>query len=187
MRVISGGLKGRKIVHSQDKTTRPLKDMTKEAIFNIIEHSNKFSSRIKENKILDLFSGVGSFGLECISRGASHVSFVENYPKTLMILEKNLKNLNTECEIEIFKKNIYDNNFFEILKFKYDIIFLDPPFKEKQIKYLLTSLFNKNISKNNSLIILHRNKKENDDFPSVFKIVEEKIYGLSKIYFGFLN
>jgi len=64
MRIISGDLKGQKISLPSDSNTRPLKDLVKESIFNIIKHSNKFSISIEEATILDLFSGVGSFGIE---------------------------------------------------------------------------------------------------------------------------
>ena len=79
MRIISGKFKGRKIFEPVDLKTRPLKDLTKESIFNIIKHSNLIKVDIENSNILDLFSGTGSFGLECISRGASKVTFFENY------------------------------------------------------------------------------------------------------------
>ena len=75
MRIISGTFKGKKILQPSDKTTRPLKDLTKESIFNIIKHSNLLKIEVENSKVLDLFSGVGSFGLECLSRGASNVFF----------------------------------------------------------------------------------------------------------------
>ena len=93
MRIISGIFKGKKIDQPLDFKTRPLKDLTKESIFNIIKHSNKFSIDIGCSEILDLFSGTGSFGIECLSRGAKHVTFVENYNTILPILKKNLANL----------------------------------------------------------------------------------------------
>jgi 16S rRNA (guanine966-N2)-methyltransferase len=68
MRIISGIFKGKKIILPDDKNTRPLKDLTKESIFNIIKHSNKFDIQLDSSYILDLFSGVGSFGIECLSR-----------------------------------------------------------------------------------------------------------------------
>ena len=89
MRIISGYLKGRKITQPNSKNTRPLKDLTKESIFNILQHSNLINFSFERSIILDLFSGVGSFGLECISRGASNVIFCENYLSTIKILKKN--------------------------------------------------------------------------------------------------
>ena len=75
MRIISGNLKGKKILLPKDKLTRPLKDLTKESIFNIIGHSNLLNVHLENANVLDLFSGIGSFGLECLSRGASFVTF----------------------------------------------------------------------------------------------------------------
>jgi len=62
MRIIAGAFRGKKIIPPEDKKTRPLKDLVKESIFNIINHSNKLSSKIEDAIILDLFSGVGTFG-----------------------------------------------------------------------------------------------------------------------------
>ena len=88
MRIISGLFKGKKILQPKDSETRPLKDLTKESIFNILKHSNKFNIEIKNSVILDLFAGVGSFGIECLSRGASEVFFFENYYNSLKILKE---------------------------------------------------------------------------------------------------
>ena len=86
MRIISGTLKGKKLFLPLDKKTRPLKDLTKESIFNLIEHSNKLKINISKSKILDAFSGSGSIGFECISRGAVKVTFIENYKPAIKIL-----------------------------------------------------------------------------------------------------
>ena len=70
MRIISGKLKGKSLSFLKNSTTRPLKDSVKENIFNILKHSNLINLKIDKANILDLYSGIGSFGLECISRGA---------------------------------------------------------------------------------------------------------------------
>ena len=88
MRIISGKFKNKKILLPDDKLTRPLRDLVKESIFNILEHSLFSNINIENSNILDLFSGTGSFGLEAISRGARFVKFVENYNNALKILEK---------------------------------------------------------------------------------------------------
>ena len=110
MRIISGNFKGKKILQPNDNKTRPLKDLTKESIFNIINHSNKFHISLDKSIILDLFSGVGSFGLECLSRGVRSVCFVENYSRVLPILKKNLANLKSVSNFEIIEKDIYNEN-----------------------------------------------------------------------------
>jgi len=93
MRIVSGFLRGKKIDFLKSTTTRPLRDFVKENIFNIIEHSNLINTEIKNANVLDLYSGVGSFGIECISRGAKKITFVEDDKKALIILKKNLSNL----------------------------------------------------------------------------------------------
>ena len=76
MRIIGGNLKGKKINFFKSQTTRPLKDSVKESIFNILNHSNNIEVEIKNSKVLDLYAGTGSFGIECISRGAKIAIFV---------------------------------------------------------------------------------------------------------------
>jgi len=182
MRIISGYLKGKKIDLPKDDLTRPLKDMVKESIFNIIEHSNDISSQLKEAIVLDLFSGTGSFGLECVSRGAKKVIFNENYNSAIDILEKNIKNLNCENKCQILKSDCFNllKNFNE----KVDIIFMDPPFQEKKINELIISITEANILKQNALIIIHRNKKNDENLCKKLKIVDTRYYGLSKIIFA---
>ncbi len=183
MRVISGSFKGKKILEPKNLKTRPLKDLTKESIFNIIFHSNKFNLNFSDAIILDLFSGVGSFGIECLSRGARKVTFIENYLGVLTVLKKNLFNLNSVKNYEIIEKDIFRDNLEFILNHKFDLIFLDPPYKEKEISKLFLKFEILNILKSESIIILHRHKNEEDILPSNFKTVEEKKYGISKISF----
>ncbi len=183
MRIISGSYKGRKIIEPKDNKTRPLKDLTKESIFNIINHSKKFSVEITNCNVLDLFSGVGSFGLECISRGAKKVFFVENYQNALNILEKNLLNLKFNNNYKVIKENIYLNNIFTKIDKKFDIVFMDPPYKDKDINQIFEKICKSNILHKKSIIILHRHKKEKEIFHKNFKIIEEKNYGISKIFF----
>ena len=90
MRIISGSFKGKKILEPKNQVTRPLKDLTKESIFNIIIHTKKFNIELSNSKVLDLFSGVGSFGLECLSRGSSNLIFVESYKEVLPVLKRKI-------------------------------------------------------------------------------------------------
>ena len=183
MRIIAGASKGKKILQPKDQLTRPLKDLTKESIFNIIMHSNKFETKIEGSKILDLFSGVGSFGLECLSRGALNAVFVESYKEVLDILKKNIENLNYVNSSTIIEQDIYDSLDLKTLK-KFDIIFIDAPYKEKRVDMLLQKIFNAKILNDKSIIIIHRHKKENENFVDNFNIIEEKTYGISKVIFG---
>ena len=107
MRIISGSAKGKKILIPENKNTRPLKDMVRESIFNILAHSDLLPSKIENINILDLFSGIGSFGLEAISRGAKKVIFFEEHKPAVNLLIKNIENLGFKKKCEILEKNIY--------------------------------------------------------------------------------
>ena len=88
MRIVGGKFKGKKIFYIKSNITRPLKDSVKENIFNILNHSNEINIKIENSYVLDLYSGIGSFGLECISRGSKEVTFVEK--------SKSIKNTSTK-------------------------------------------------------------------------------------------
>ena len=185
MRIISGNFKGRKLLTPDDIKTRPLKDLTKESIFNILKHSNKFNVEIKNSVVLDLFAGVGSFGIECLSNEAKYVTFVENYNGVLPILKKNLSNLKLDKKYEIIEQNIFTG--LKLAKSNYDIIFLDPPYKDRNISELIDKIFEINLLSKSGIIITHRNKNVKDKYSKNFRILEEKTYGISKISFGNLN
>tara|TARA_B100001175_G_scaffold315859_1_gene328357 strand:+ start:893 stop:1456 length:564 start_codon:yes stop_codon:yes gene_type:complete len=184
MRIISGKNKGKKILFPNDKFTRPLKDLVKESIFNIIDHSNLINIKVKESNILDLFSGVGSFGLECLSRDAKEVTFVENYPNVLNVLNKNILKLGYEKKTNILSEDIFIHKNLANLKKNFDIIFMDPPYKEKKIFNLISDLNNLKILNHKGIFIIHRHKKEKEIYPKNFKILVERSYGISKIIFG---
>ena len=184
MRIISGDYKGKKILPPKDKLTRPLKDLTKESIFNIIKHSKFINLDLKNSNILDLFSGVGSFGLECLSRGAKNVTFFESYKEVLTVLKKNIDSLKLQSFSSIIEKDIFAENTLKVLNGKFDIIFMDPPYKEKKIINLLDVIIKLKLLKDNGVIIIHRHKKEENKFPNNFNILIEKNYGISKIIFG---
>ena len=143
---------------------------------------------MNNSSILDLFSGTGSFGLECISRGASKVYFVENYDQSLEILNKNIKKLKCEKNTKVFNKDVF--NFFEseeIKNVKLDLIFLDPPYKEENIEIILENIVKLKLLKMSGLIVLHRHKKSNDNISNKFNIKRSVKYGISKIIFMQIN
>jgi len=183
MRIISGKYKGKKILLPKDRLTRPLRDIVKESIFNILKHSNLLTFKFEKKNIIDLFSGTGSFGLECISRGAEHVTFFENYPSAINILKKNIESFNCESKAKIINKNI---SSIELKKLdKSDLIFMDPPFKYKNIGNIIKFIKNINLLKNNGVIILHRHKNNKEVLPLEFKVIKKMNYGISNIFFGY--
>ena len=101
------------------------------------------------------------------------------------ILEKNIKKLRVKNKVKIFFSDIFEAiEKGEISESKFDLIFCDPPFEDKNIEKLIELIFNKNLLNKNGIIILHRNKITKEKLPNYFKIVDERIYGISKIIFG---
>ena len=189
MRIIGGQLKGKKISEPKDKKTRPLKDMVRESIFNILAHSDLLPSMIENINILDLFSGIGSFGLEAISRGAKKVVFFEEHKPAVNLLIKNIENLGFKKKCEILEKNIYSTQNLDELNYKFELVFLDPPFKDenKNISGIINNLLSSNILTEKTLFILHRNKKSRNFDHKKLNILREEFYGSSKIIFFKFN
>jgi len=185
MRIIAGKLKGSTLHMLKDKNTRPLKDLARESIFNLLIHSNKILLQLKQSNVLDLYAGTGSFGLECLSRQAKSVCFIEKRKNAVEILEKNIEKLKLKNKVKIFFDDIFElikkQNIFES---KFNLIFCDPPFKDTNIEKLIELIFNKNLLNKNGIIILHRNKTTKEKLPNYFEMIDERTYGISKIIFG---
>jgi len=182
MRIISGIKKGKKLILPDQNITRPLKDNVKENIFNILKHSKNFRIEFDNIKVIDFFSGSGSFGIECISRGASHVKFYENHPQTSNVLFRNLSNNFDKKKFDIIKKNFFSIDKIYLIKtFNPNLIFIDPPYEINEFEKIL-NFINLLTAFKNIIIILHVKKTKIIDLQN-FKFIQEKIYGQSKIFF----
>ena len=185
MRIIGGKFKGKSIEFLKSKNTRPLKDSVKENIFNVLSHSKLFETKINNSNILDLYSGIGSFGMECISRGAERVTFVEKDLNAAKILRNNLMNLSIINKSKVYNGRIED--ILNILDEKFNIFFFDPPFKDHDYLQNIELIKKRKIFKKNHIVIVHRENKNNDKLHDAIKVIETKKYGRSKILFGFFN
>ena len=183
MRIISGKFKRRKLSQPLNKNTRPLKDIVKESIFNLILHSKVINLNLEESNILDLFSGSGSFGIECLSRNVKYVTFIENYKPAIDILKKNINELDTNKNYDLIEQNIFNEKIYINLNKKYDLIFIDPPYEEKKIEKIFYLINNFKILKKKGYIILHRNKNSESFVLNNFETIDVRSYGISKIFF----
>ena len=186
MRIISGYLKGKNLSFINSQTTRPLRDMVKEGVFNILEHSKLVDVKIKNSEILDLYSGVGSFGIECISRNAKHVTFVEQNIDARSILVKNFEKLLIKEKIFLYSGTV--RHFLEKTTSRiFDIIFIDPPYQDKNFLKEIETLSKMSNFNKEHIVVLHRESKENENLSSFLDVLMIKQYGRSKIYFGRFN
>ena len=129
MRIIAGKNRGTKLYTLDgDDITRPTLDRVKESLFNII------MPYIENSNILDLFAGSGALGLESLSRGAGKVTFCDNSSKAINVIKNNINKTKLEKKTQVlhkdFSKAIID---LKNQKNKFDIIFLDPPYKTDYI------------------------------------------------------
>ena len=185
MRIIAGKNKGSILHLVKDKNTRPLKDIVRESIFNLLNHSNKILFNFKKTHILDLYAGTGSFGLECLSRQAGMVHFVEKEKIALKILEKNIEKLKFKNKSKILSIDVFKFiKTINISETKFDLIFCDPPFKDLDMEELIKLIFENKLLKKNGILILHRNKNTKETLPGFLNIIDQRNYGISKIIFG---
>ena len=186
MRVISGKFKGYKIEFTKNSFTRPLKDSVKESVFNVLAHSNFFKVRVEKSKILDLYSGIGSFGIEALSRGAKKVIFIEQDKYNSKILKNNLVKIAQIDQVKVINDKI-ENTLKKKFEDKFDIFFLDPPFSDFNFLENLKTLRDIKIFKKDHIVIIHREKNVNDNLQNILDITIIKNYGRSKIIFGQFN
>ena len=184
MRIIAGKFKGLSLNIPKDKVTRPLKDRARESILNVLTHSNKFFFQFNKAHILDLYSGTGSFGLECLSRKANKIYFVEKNKSIINILKKNINKLKAKEKVNIFENDVFQIMKKNIFSIKFDLIFCDPPFKDQNVENLINLIVKGNFLEKDGIIIFHKNKNSTSKIPEFFKIIDERVYGISKITFG---
>jgi 16S rRNA (guanine966-N2)-methyltransferase len=128
LRVISGSAKGKRLKAPAGLNTRPITDMIKEALFNVL------GARVSEAKLLDLFAGSGSVGIEALSRGAEIVAFVDNSNEAVKIVKENLNNCKFTSGYQVLRSDVF--KALEILKRhdnKFDLVYIDPPFTNEKI------------------------------------------------------
>lgn len=173
MRIISGKYKGKQIEGFNIDGTRPTMDRVKESLFGSIQNY------IKESICLDLFAGSGSLGFEALSNGASKCFFVDNNNIVIKQLNKTIHSLNDKDSIVINMDYKDALNKFKNDNIKFDLIFLDPPYKFNLIDNCLELIDKYNLLSDNGLIICEYETEEFDI--KRFKLLKEKKYGLKKI------
>ena len=179
LRIISGFLKGRKLVDSSNYNLRPTTDHNRQALFNIVQ-SGKLDFDLNNARVLDLCCGTGAFAIEAISRGASKAVCVDKDRKNIELVRKNIEKLGIANQIDI--KNIDANNLSQLKNAdKFDLVFIDPPYLMK-IDGIIKSLLDYELISNNSLIITETG---NEFETELLNKLDSRKYGIS--YFGFFK
>lgn len=179
LRVIAGKLKGIRILTPKGKNTRPTTDRVKESMFNIIQNY------VKGAKVLDLFAGSGNLGIESLSRGSLSVDFVDCSKESISIIKENLIKLKFEDCTRVIMKD-FESAIKEFLSEgkRFDLIFLDPPYKKQFFTKALTMLADNDIVEDDGLIVVESEKDENLPQNVLnLNIWKQVIYGGTKLTF----
>ena len=163
MRIVGGKYRHRTIIYPDDAThTRPTKDRVREAIFSAL-------GDISGARVLDLYAGSGAMGIEALSRGAIHCTFVDISHIAIKVIKENIANLKIEeSDYEIIRnKDINALELFKQREQKFDLIILDPPYEEGQYEAIVDKLNNDGLLSENAIIVMEANrpiKLENIDY-----------------------
>ncbi len=135
MRVITGEARGRKLVTLEGEDVRPTTDRVKEGMFNIIQFD------LEGANVIDLFAGSGQLGIEALSRGAKHCTFVDSANRSVEVVKQNLKTVGFEKRASVF---CGDSKMYIALSCdKFDIALIDPPYNKNIIDAVLPSVVEK--------------------------------------------
>lgn len=154
MRVISGVAKGTTLYSLEGNNTRPTLDRVKEALFNMLQ------MRMQDAQILDLFSGSGALGIEALSRGAEKAVLCDKSKEAIKVIEKNLEKTRLKE-----KAIIVNNDYIKALeflkeKYKFDYIFLDPPYAREMVKNAVNKIMELDLLKKDGVIIIETDEEE---------------------------
>jgi 16S rRNA (guanine966-N2)-methyltransferase len=176
MRILSGSVRGKKLLSPDELPLRPTCNKVRAAVFNIIRF------QLKEANFLDLFAGTGAVGLSAISEGAASVTFVENNKKCLRALERNIKLSHFDEKTRLVNENVYKFLTWENLE-NYHFIFLDPPYDFLFDQYVnIFLLLHGKISKSCLVITEHTQRNSFEPFAREFNFTyDEKKYGKIKL------
>lgn len=170
-KILKGKFQAKRIYVPKRGNVRPLTTALRRIIFD------KLGDSLNGIKVLDLYAGSGSFGLEALSRGAERVVFVDSDPIALRAIKKTLSYLGAISE----KVRILEMDAFMAIRWlrgeKFDLIFIDPPYRKELVKSTLLELLSYDILKPNTLIIARYHKKQLFACPQGLKIIETKKYG----------
>lgn len=171
MQIITGKFRGRKLKSVPTDQTRPTLGRVKESIFDMI---NQY---IESSMVLDLFAGSGALGIECISRGAKNVVFVDNQKESLQTIKQNLKN--DLSQAKLIKADFIDALYMlSKLNIEFDLVLLDPPFDSDYLEKTLYLLHKYNLLSDDAIVMCEMSgKKVLQNYPQKYIIEKNKNYG----------
>lgn len=180
MRVVAGRLRGRRLVAPEGHDVRPTSDRARQAIFNIIEHGGLIAAPLDDAFVIDAFAGTGAMGIEALSRGALHCTFVEHERAALAALETNLKTLGLEASARVIRHDVLR---LPPAPRRCALAFLDPPYGEGLAAPALEALAAKGWLAPGALCVVELGSRDAFAPPEGFTPLDERRYGAARIVF----
>lgn len=182
MRVIGGEYKGRRLDFPKDPAIRPATDRIKEMIFNVLGQD------LDGWTVLDVFAGMGSIGIEAISRGAKKSVFIDDYKVAVSYIKKNLKNLGIQYRAEIIEKGALSAlRDIRRREESFDVIFVDPPYNKGLIKNTLLLIDRSDILCPHGYLVMEHAKLEDIPDLKTLTLIRTKKYGFTRVSFFLKN
>lgn len=178
MRVIAGTSKGTKLNSIDDLSTRPTLDRVKEPLFSIIQNY------IQDANVLDLFAGSGALGIECLSRGSLKCTFCDKSIKAIQMIKQNIEKTRMQNKSIIINDDY--KKCLQNLNDKFDLIFLDPPYKQNLAIDSIKRILDKKLLNEDGIIILETDEEENilKELEKIeIKVSDVRKYGRVKLLF----
>lgn len=150
MRIIAGSLKGRRLFTPKDRAIRPTSDRVRESLFSIL------GARVVNAQFLDLFCGVGACGIEALSRGAAHATFVDESRESLRLVRQNLEKCGVAVQSMVMQGRIPEDLRSSMPPFH--IIFADPPYTYTLYESLLTAIVARSLLLPGGLVVIETSR-----------------------------
>lgn len=174
MRVITGTARGKRLGQLSGTDTRPTTDRVKEGIFNIIQFD------IEGRRVLDLFAGTGQMGIECLSRGAAHCTFVDHRREAVRLIRDNLRLTGLADRASVLQAEAPE--CLSRMRQTFHLIFLDPPYQTDLLENALKTVAAIDILAENGIIICESPlERELPELPAPYRRGREYRYGKIKV------
>ena len=165
MRIIAGDNKGAILKTIPNRKTRPTLGRVKEALFSIL------ADKVVDAEVLDLFAGSGSLGIEALSRGAKNVVFIDNNPKCVRIIRKNLNKFGLDVKGSAYVRDACKTiNFLASENKKFDIVLMDPPYNTEELEKIMNNTHLKDILNSGAVLVIEHSKRNTLPCPNIKEI-----------------
>ncbi|WP_428668617.1 16S rRNA (guanine(966)-N(2))-methyltransferase RsmD [Reyranella sp.] len=181
LKLVGGRHRGRSIAAPEGDSTRPTSSRARESLFNILVHANwrdDGTSPLIDARVLDAFAGSGALGIEALSRGAAHATFLDNDATAIRLIGENLRKLGETCNAKVIRA---DATRPPPARGACDLVFLDPPYRSGQAAPALVALAGMGWLEPGAIATVELANTEDMVPPTGFTTIDERRYGLAKI------